>query len=88
MPLGAGIRRVCDLPGPESRNRGPTGELENDLRKPNAEPSLGYSKRFGIVHVDFETQKRTPNDSARLYAKIVASRGRVLSEPETEPGAV
>ncbi len=46
----------------------------------NFEWSLGYSKRFGLVHVDFETQKRTPKDSARLYASIVASRGRVLDE--------
>ncbi len=35
----------------------------------NFEWSLGYSKRFGIVHVDFETQKRTPKDSARFYAE-------------------
>ncbi|HEY7944103.1 MAG TPA: family 1 glycosylhydrolase, partial [Casimicrobiaceae bacterium] len=46
----------------------------------NFEWSLGYSKRFGIVHVDFETQQRTPKDSARLYAKIVASRGRILND--------
>ncbi|MDP9122334.1 MAG: GH1 family beta-glucosidase, partial [Acidobacteriota bacterium] len=26
----------------------------------NLEWSLGYSKRFGIVHVDFDTQRRTP----------------------------
>src|SRR5689334_2913306 len=44
----------------------------------NLEWSLGYSKRFGIVHVDFATQKRTPKASARLYAEIVASNGRAL----------
>jgi beta-glucosidase len=44
----------------------------------NFEWSHGYSKRFGIVHVDFETQKRTPKDSARFYAQVIASRGRVL----------
>ena len=47
----------------------------------NFEWSLGYSKRFGIVHVDFATQKRTPKDSAYLYAKIVATNGSVLNEP-------
>ena len=41
---------------------------------------LGYSKRFGIVHVDFATQERTPKDSARFYAKVVASNGGALNE--------
>ena len=45
----------------------------------NLEWSLGYSKRFGIVHVDFETQQRTPKDSARFYSQVVASNGRVLA---------
>ena len=47
----------------------------------NFEWSLGYSKRFGIVHVDFETQKRTPKDSALFYAKVIASRGGALTAP-------
>ena len=46
----------------------------------NFEWSLGYSKRFGIVHVNFGDQTRTPKDSARFYARIVESRGRVLNE--------
>ena len=46
----------------------------------NLEWSLGFSKRFGIVHVDFATQKRTPKASARLYSRIVATNGRALSE--------
>ena len=44
----------------------------------NFEWSLGYSKRFGIVHVDFETQERTPKDSARFYTEVIASRGAAL----------
>ena len=47
----------------------------------NFEWSLGYSKRFGIVHVDFATQKRTPKDSARFYSQIIATNGRVLYAP-------
>jgi beta-glucosidase len=47
----------------------------------NFEWSLGYAKRFGIVHVDFETQKRTLKDSALFYSKVIASKGHVLSEP-------
>jgi beta-glucosidase len=46
----------------------------------NFEWSQGYSKRFGIVHVDFETQTRTPKDSAGFYADVIASNGRVLSD--------
>jgi beta-glucosidase len=46
----------------------------------NFEWTHGYSKRFGIVHVDFETQTRTPKDSARFYADVIASNGRVLSD--------
>lgn len=47
----------------------------------NLEWSLGFSKRFGIVHVDFETLQRTLKDSARYYARIVASNGAALGEP-------
>jgi beta-glucosidase len=43
----------------------------------NLEWSLGYSKRFGAVHVDFETQLRTPKDSAKLYSQIIASNGAI-----------
>ncbi len=31
----------------------------------------GYSQRFGLVHVDFTTRKRTPKASARWYAEVV-----------------
>ncbi len=45
----------------------------------NFEWALGYAMRFGIVHVDFDTLARTPKDSARFYAEVVASNGRVLA---------
>ncbi|MEO8190230.1 MAG: GH1 family beta-glucosidase [Acidobacteriota bacterium] len=44
----------------------------------NFEWSHGYSKRFGIVHVDFATQKRTPKESARFYAEVIRTRGAAL----------
>ena len=31
---------------------------------------LGYQKRFGIVYVDFATQRRIPKASAAFYAKV------------------
>lgn len=44
----------------------------------NLEWSLGYSKRFGMVHVNFETQVRTPKASAHFYAEVIASNGAIL----------
>ena len=44
----------------------------------NFEWSLGYSKRFGIVHVDYETLKRTVKASGRFYADVVRTRGAAL----------
>jgi len=53
----------------------------------NFEWSLGYSKRFGLIHVDYATQKRTLKASAEFYARVIASRGRVLAmrEDAAEP---
>lgn len=44
----------------------------------NFEWAQGYSRRFGLVHVDYATQARTPKDSARFYANVIATRGAVL----------
>jgi beta-glucosidase len=48
----------------------------------NLEWSSGYSKRFGIVHVDFATQQRTLKDSADTYSRVIATNGRALNETE------
>lgn len=42
----------------------------------NFEWAFGYSKRFGIVHVDYDTQDRTIKDSGREYARIIAAHRR------------
>ena len=41
----------------------------------NFEWSLGYDKRFGIVHVDFDTMDRTPRDSAYWYREVINRNG-------------
>ncbi len=41
----------------------------------NFEWSYGYSKRFGIVHVDYQTQQRTLKDSAHWYADVIRRNG-------------
>jgi len=44
----------------------------------NLEWSHGFSKRFGLVHVNFETLERTLKDSGRFYAKVIATNGAAL----------
>lgn len=44
----------------------------------NFEWDKGYTERFGIVYVDFATQKRIVKDSAYWYQKIIESNGKEL----------
>jgi beta-glucosidase len=44
----------------------------------NFEWAHGYRERFGLVHVDFATRRRTPKDSAWWYRDTIASNGRAL----------
>jgi beta-glucosidase len=46
----------------------------------NFEWAHGYSQRFGIVYVDFETQERTVKDSGRWYGEL--ARTGVLPQHE------
>jgi beta-glucosidase len=41
----------------------------------NFEWAEGYSKRFGIVFVDYGTQRRVPKASARWYSEIIRENG-------------
>ncbi|MER6116875.1 GH1 family beta-glucosidase [Streptomyces sp. NPDC001743] len=44
----------------------------------NFEWAYGYSKRFGLVHVDYDTLRRTPKDSYHWYRRLIAAhRGLV-----------
>ena len=46
----------------------------------NYEWAEGYQKRFGLVHVDFDTLERIPKLSARVYKDIVATNGAKMGE--------
>jgi beta-glucosidase len=39
----------------------------------NFEWALGFDKRFGLVHVDFDTLARTWRDSAHWYRDVIAT---------------
>jgi beta-glucosidase len=41
----------------------------------NFEWAFGYGQRFGLVYVDFKTQKRTLKDSARWFARVIEQNG-------------
>ena len=43
----------------------------------NFEWAEGYAKRFGIIHVDFETQQRILKDSANWYQSVIAEYARI-----------
>ena len=53
----------------------------------NLEWAHGFAKRFGLVHVDFQTQQRTPKASALFYASVIASHGAALEPALPHPGA-
>ncbi|MGL1892515.1 MAG: GH1 family beta-glucosidase [Spirochaetaceae bacterium] len=44
----------------------------------NFEWAAGYRERFGMVHVDFETQKRTIKDSGYWYKDVIDTNGENL----------
>jgi beta-glucosidase len=47
----------------------------------NFEWAEGYKHRFGLVHCDYATQKRTMKDSARWYADVIRTNGASLHSP-------
>ena len=44
----------------------------------NFEWEKGRSKRFGLVHVDYASQRRRIKDSGRWYREAIASNGGIL----------
>ncbi len=43
----------------------------------NFEWALGYGQRFGLVYVDWKTQKRIIKDSGRWFAKVIQENGTI-----------
>ncbi|MGK5679471.1 GH1 family beta-glucosidase [Actinoplanes sp. URMC 104] len=50
----------------------------------NFEWAEGYRKRFGVVHVDYTTQKRTLKDSAKWYREVIRRNG--IAAPGSDEG--
>ena len=48
----------------------------------NMEWARGYDPRFGLIHVDYRTQRRTLKDSARWYARVIRTNGESLAAPD------
>lgn len=44
----------------------------------NFEWAFGYNRRFGLVHVDYQTQKRTVKDSGWWYKQVMETNGENL----------
>jgi beta-glucosidase len=44
----------------------------------NFEWAFGYDKRFGIVYVDYDTQRRVPKGSALWYRDVIRRNGLVV----------
>jgi beta-glucosidase len=46
----------------------------------NFEWAEGFKERFGLVYVDYPTQRRIPKDSAYWYREVIATNGASLHE--------
>ncbi|HEX3784304.1 MAG TPA: GH1 family beta-glucosidase [Pseudonocardiaceae bacterium] len=53
----------------------------------NFEWAYGYDKRFGLIHVDYETQARTIKTSGRRYANLIDTHRGITGQSATGQGA-
>jgi DNA-binding LacI/PurR family transcriptional regulator len=97
--VGEGSERACTTPSASTSCAAPRGDPRRsdagvDVRGyfywsllDNFEWAWGYDKRFGIVHVDYDTQVRTLKDSALEYRRVIAARAIDIApaSPPTSP---
>ena len=50
----------------------------------NFEWASGFTKRFGLIHMDYATQKRTIKRSGRFYRDVIRTHGGVLTPQQAE----
>src|SRR6185437_13445291 len=50
----------------------------------NFEWIKGFGPRFGLVHIDYETLKRTKRSSAHFYSEIIRAHAPAEGIPQTE----
>ncbi|WP_307812852.1 GH1 family beta-glucosidase [Micromonospora coerulea] len=50
----------------------------------NLEWAEGYAQRFGLIHVDRSTQRRTVKDSARYFAAVIAANAVIDVSDQSE----
>lgn len=50
----------------------------------NYEWAYGYDKRFGLIYVDYLTQKRVIKESGYWYKKLIESNGDILNKDYEE----
>ena len=53
--------------------------FNEELLLDNFEWADGYKEQFGIVYVDYPTQKRIPQDSFHWYQQVIRSNGASLA---------